>query len=752
MPIPTCLPPRWILLLAALSWVAPAWAHDPASQASRCSLALTEGSASGAAELLCQRAAARAALGDSGGALEDFAQALRLAPEEHGIWRARGMVLAELRKWRAARVDLQRYLEWHPEDAQARWVLGSVLWAGWESANPSFPSGSGAVRQWEQALGSLEDARPHHFVQLAEALAALGEGSVALECIDAGLFALDSPISVLEVGAKLAERQARFDLAAAYWDAAARKAPRLQRLAARAKICRALARGRTTPWVPSVPQRFALAPIAQSSHSAAPVTSVALPPVVDLIPLASEWRYLDNGSNAGSAWRQPGFDDSAWASGPGELGYGDGDEATVLSFGPNASNKYVTSYFRRSFVLPPGVAPRAAWFDLLRDDGAVVYLNGLEIHRSNLPATGPIGYQTYALSAIGGADETSFERVVLDPQWLLGGTNVLAVEIHQATANSSDISFELRLSIARYGAVSRGPYLQMGGTDRAVLRWQTHTPTDSTVWLGSAVGQLSIAAMDGAVTTDHTVSLTGLTPGTRYYYAVGRSQGMLVGNTADCHFQTAPPANSQAPVRIWAIGDSGTGNADAKAVFDAYRTFAAGATTDVWLMLGDNAYTTGTDSEYQTAVFETYPALLRQAFVWPTLGNHDAMSATSASESGVYYDVFHLPRQAECGGVASGTEAYYSFDHGPVHFVCLDSEGSSLVPTGPMLTWLQADLAQRTQRWTVAFWHHPPYTKGSHDSDSLTDSGGRMKAVRENVLPLLEAAGVDVVLSGHSHS
>jgi hypothetical protein len=143
-----------------------------------------------------------------------------------------------------------------------------------------------------------------------------------------------------------------------------------------------------------------------------------------------------------------------------------------------------------------------------------------------------------------------------------------------------------------------------------------------------------------------------------------------------------------------------------------------------------------------------YPTILRNTQLWATLGNHDGHTADSATESGPYYDVFTLPRNAEAGGIASGTEAYYSFDYANIHFVCLESYETNRAVAGPMMTWLVNDVASTLQPWVIAFWHHPPYSKGSHDSDSET----RLIEMRQNALPILEAAGVDLVLSGHSHS
>jgi hypothetical protein len=140
--------------------------------------------------------------------------------------------------------------------------------------------------------------------------------------------------------------------------------------------------------------------------------------------------------------------------------------------------------------------------------------------------------------------------------------------------------------------------------------------------------------------------------------------------------------------------------------------------------------------------------------LWPTLGNHDAVSSSTLDLTGPYYDSFTLPDGAEAGGVSSGTEAYYSFDFANIHFICLNSqETNPFTPFVPdMLAWLEADLMDTAQDWIVAYWHHPPYSKGSHDSDNPADSGGRLRDMRENVLPLLEGEGVDLVLAGHSHS
>ena len=324
---------------------------------------------------------------------------------------------------------------------------------------------------------------------------------------------------------------------------------------------------------------------------------------------------------------------------------------------------------------------------------------------------------------------------------VLAGANILAVEVHQTSAFSSDVSFDLELGADPIRtSIVRGPYLQLGTSTGVTVRWRTDAPTVGRVWYGETPDRLDRSASEDGGRTDHAVTITGLTPATGYHYAVGFGSQRLAGGDADHRFATAPPPGTPAPTRIWVLGDSGTADAGASAVRDAYLAFTGDRRTDLWLMLGDNAYDSGTDSEYQAAVFDMYPGMLRQSVLWPTRGNHEKSAAT-------YQSIFTLPRGGEAGGMPSGTEAYYSFDHANVHFVCLDSFASNPFPGGAMTRWLEGDLAATEQDWIVAFWHHPPYSKGSHDSDSEFD----LIKTRAFFLPLLEDGGVDLVLSGHSH-
>jgi len=169
---------------------------------------------------------------------------------------------------------------------------------------------------------------------------------------------------------------------------------------------------------------------------------------VSLVPAGAHWRYWNSGTEPVGDWTLDGYDDGAWASGPAQLGYGDGDEATVIGYGSNASEKILGYYFRHAFSVNDPAALTGHSLRLLRDDGAIVYLNGLELTRSNMPS-GPVTVNTTASGVAGGGEESQWFTLNVAPEQLKAGTNLLAVEVHQANATSSDLSFALSLAVRR---------------------------------------------------------------------------------------------------------------------------------------------------------------------------------------------------------------------------------------------------------------------------------------------------------------
>jgi hypothetical protein len=473
-----------------------------------------------------------------------------------------------------------------------------------------------------------------------------------------------------------------------------------------------------------------------------------------LVTRGSIWRYLDDGSNQGTNWQATGFNDTAWSSGPAVLGYGDDDIVTEVGFGGVSSAKFITTYFRQSFVVGDASEILFLCMRLRRDDGAAVYLNGYEVWRNNLPG-GTIDYLTTASAALdGSAEDIYLDKIIGADTVLMDGANTFAVEIHQSGPTSSDVIFDFSCEAITNDIppLVRGPYLQSGTHTSAVVCWRTLIGTESWVCYGDSPTNMMATNIVTDLETDHFVVITNLLPNTQYYYAIGDDEFFYSGPDIDHSWITHPVPGTIQPLRFWFLGDSGEANLTAVNVSDAYYGWSGGVDPDVWVMLGDNAYNWGTDDEYQAAVFETYPDTLKRVFLWPTLGNHDAVSASSSSEDGPYYDIFQLPENAEAGGTPSNTEAWYSFDYGNVHLICLNSQDVDRSTNGAMYGWLETDLMMTDKDWIIAFFHHPPYTKGSHNSDSFSDSGGRLFDMREVFLPLLESHGVDLVLAGHSHA
>jgi len=164
----------------------------------------------------------------------------------------------------------------------------------------------------------------------------------------------------------------------------------------------------------------------------------------DLVEPNSKWRYRDNGVDPGPEWHSPSFNATSWLIGFGPFGYGDVHIKTQVSSGGDADDKHMTTWFRQPFAVKAVDKISHLNLRLMRDDGAVVYINGVEIMRSNMP-DGPIGPDTEAISGINEQDETRYITWRVDPAVLVEGMNIVAVEVHQNDPASSDLTFDLSL-------------------------------------------------------------------------------------------------------------------------------------------------------------------------------------------------------------------------------------------------------------------------------------------------------------------
>lgn len=329
---------------------------------------------------------------------------------------------------------------------------------------------------------------------------------------------------------------------------------------------------------------------------------------------------------------------------------------------------------------------------------------------------------------------------------------------------------------AQSQSLVRGPYLQSPGPHSIIIHWRTDSAANSRVTYGLSLGANTFITDSSSNTTEHRVQLSGLLPHTKYYYTIGSASQSLRGPDSLLHFTTAPDPSAATPVRLWATGCFGQGNAGQRLVRSSYDNYTStNRPADLWLWLGDNAYDDGNDSEYQAKVFDHingyYQVLPNLPFA-STPGNRDYNTICPWQpnfctqdpnlHAGPYLDIIDPPFHGELGGVASNLKIFYSFDYGDIHFISLNTElGSANANydwlgvshldtafTSPMTEWLKADLAASTKKWKIAFWHQPPYSV----HPVTTEISPMAVAAREHFNPILEQYGVDMVLCAHDHS
>jgi hypothetical protein len=291
------------------------------------------------------------------------------------------------------------------------------------------------------------------------------------------------------------------------------------------------------------------------------------------------------------------------------------------------------------------------------------------------------------------------------------------------------VTLTLSAAAAEAASLTRQPYLQRVGPDRATVAFRLSTSCEASVRYGpgNSTGQEARSPATGRA---HAVELASLQPGTEYTYVV-EACGT---RTSPRRFSTAPVPGTRR-IHFAAMGDFGTGGNEQREVAEAMRA----RQPEFFLTLGDNAYSSGTEQEFQSNFFEPMAELLTEVPLFATLGNHEYVT----DQGQPYLDNLYLPTSP------SGGERYYSFDWGHVHFVALDSNCAIGLASPERCTleaqrkWLETDLAESKASWKVVFFHHPPWSSGEH--------GSQLK-IRREFTPLFEKYGVDLVLTGHDHN
>ncbi len=294
--------------------------------------------------------------------------------------------------------------------------------------------------------------------------------------------------------------------------------------------------------------------------------------------------------------------------------------------------------------------------------------------------------------------------------------------------------------------LTRGPLIQNPAaiTTTMTILWWTDVTGDSTVEygltpsLGSSVNVAQAGSCEiGAAGTCHAVPLTGLQPGTRYYYRLLTNGTQVLATT---YFQTFKTPSDPSELYFTVIGDWGQGTSQQGQIGNNMNA----DDPPLVMTVGDNAYTNGTQSDWDNNVFisQWKNGILRRAVFMPTLGNHDLNNVGNTNwASSVEIKMHQLPRNAPAGQ----EERYFSFDYGDAHFVVMDANPPGINST--QTNWAAADLAATTRKWKFVFLHQTPYSCANGFASIGSDH-----TVRNTWGPIFEQYGVDIVFIGHDHS
>lgn len=451
------------------------------------------------------------------------------------------------------------------------------------------------------------------------------------------------------------------------------------------------------------------------------------------------WQY--SGSET-TDWNTKTFDASSWQTTTGDPAFNTNAESTIDSSITGANNLNEL-FLRREFFISDTSSFKSIYLKASCDDAFIAYINGNEIAEYTLEN------DSYSIN-------DSIKKFIFPLSVVDSGRNVLAIKITQTDDGENDMFLSASLQGSRYEkGISRGPYLQNASDTSIVVRWRTLEPSQTIIKYGTDVNNLTTFPSTNHYDTEHSILLKNLLPNTKYFYVIETTEGQIYSDSS-YYFRTNPPVGSIGEYNFWAIGDAGRTTEGQRNTMTQYNKFLDGKHCNAWLLLGDNAYEEGTDDQYQRAMFENmFEDMMRNTPIFPTPGNHDLRKYgkyLTGIDEAPYFDIFDMPSKGECGGVPSGTESYFSWNYGNVHFISLDSYGTSNEVDGEMYKWLEEDLKADTAKWTIVYCHHSPYTKGSHDSDDPDDSHGILVELRERFVPLLESNGVDMFVTAHSHN
>jgi len=460
------------------------------------------------------------------------------------------------------------------------------------------------------------------------------------------------------------------------------------------------------------------------------------------IPVSASWRYdLITTTVPQPNWMRPDFDDSSWSVGRagfsvGRYGY---DEAATLLPSSVGNLPVHGLMLRHSWVIEDPGSAEMLTLRVDYQDGLIGWLNGTEIFRRGFPTHMPLTGLEVPVPRYSG--EVEWIDLTLFRDRLVQGTNVLALMSLDAGSFSPTLYVwpELRANFIH------GPLVQNVGVRSAEVCWRTVAPRRVWVEYGLAAGGSVLSRIGGNDGAVESLRLTGLSPGTRYRYRVGWDSP--TGGVASSFFEFSTLTES-GDVRFLVVGDTGSGSLAQYSIASAMASEKA----DFVLHTGDICYPQFSREQVELRCFGVYEPQMRQVPYFFTVGNHDFYRGDAA-----YLEAFRLPTNS-----VTGTEHFYSFDHGDVHCVSLFvpwvgvSQFPTLSPDGMRslpFRWLTNDLAQSTKPWKIVFFHQPLRTSGPHILDDYDVNGrGDVLEIQDALLPALAAHGVDLVMNGHDHA
>lgn len=456
---------------------------------------------------------------------------------------------------------------------------------------------------------------------------------------------------------------------------------------------------------------------------------------VGLVRVGATWRYL-KGTTEPSAtlgeWKEPGFADSTWtaaAAGFSSLA-SSVVETTAL---PDFGTTYSTVYFRAKFPITDAAGIKWLTLRIDYDDGFVAYLNGTEVARRGVAGEpgSPVPFNATATKHLRGAleeiDLSSFRHL------LKAGENLLAIQ----TLNSGPGDLSMCLSTELLGNFTRGPFVQNASTESIQVIWKTQVPAQGAVEFGPDINNLQ-TIFAPAPGTNHVVTLTNLAAGTEFLYRVVSSNETAVAYGPLERFKTL---KSEGAVTFSVIGDTGWGGVAQHLVANALRA----ANPELVVQVGDAVYPGMVWWLVDSRALSIYHTQMRTTPFYYAHGNHDSYISRT-----ILQDTFYLPTNN-----VTGTEEFYSFDHGDVHFVVLQTDlqiGSRYEPGSPQYQWLESDLQQTRKKWKFLFFHHNLRSSAAHAADDYDRNGVLdSEQLKASVGDLAARYGVQAIFNGHDH-